>query len=421
MIAAMANTHYPQRIEREYFDPELLDLYWRMVAERQLMYVRRAHLGLPRPWTYDPVLNSEFITNMYRELDPGTQYLVDNILSIPDLGDRLFNVLLYRLMGSQATTHASIVAAHGGALTVANYDPEAFATAVGTIEKGKLFGDAYRVAGYDSYGGGSKAQNIAVMFKELTFRMADVTASVAAATTAREGYEAIKGIPGFGEFLAHQIMVDLLYHSVSGEALLPFGENQWVVAGPGARNGIWALLLPDIRPRSLIIVMEWLRDHQEEEFAKLEKPFPYLANVDGSPRFLSLCNIQSTLCEFFKYVRMWDGTSRAVRPYRPSHDEPLVQHPLFNGYPMAEAADLTPLTPPPPVGGRTGKVLLLPTVPEAENVSSADGPLSPVNEDFLAPVDEVAQPASTFLEAIAPDGRTVQITINIYLSSQPSG
>jgi hypothetical protein len=407
---AAPKTHYATRMERDHFDPELLDLYWRMIAERQLMYVRRVHLDMPRPWTNDPVLNSEFITNMYRELDPGTAYLINDILGLKSKDDRVFNVLMYRLMGSQSRTHAAIAAAHGGSVTVKNFALAKFMAAVEPIEKGSVFGDAYRVAGYEQYGGGSKAENIAIMFTELQQNMSTVMEAIAAATTAREGYDAILAIPGFGEFLSHQVMVDLLYKNASGEAILPFGEDQWVVAGPGARNGIWALLKPGIKPRSMMIVMEWLRDQQQEEFAKLEKPFPYLANDDGSPKLLSLCNIQSTLCEFFKYVRLWDGSTRAVRPYRPSAGSDLVRLPLFEGYPMDVAEAMLPLTPPPPVGGRRLPEAAEEPAPEIDAVKPVSEPLRAVNEDLQ-------QPASTVLEAISPDGRPVQITINIYLAA----
>src|ERR1051325_3471911 len=63
---------------REFFEPVMLDLFYQLVTERQLIWVRRQD-GSPPPWTNDPILRTEFITNMYRELDPGTQYLREKI------------------------------------------------------------------------------------------------------------------------------------------------------------------------------------------------------------------------------------------------------------------------------------------------------------------------------------------------------
>ena len=65
---------------------------------------------------------------------------------------------------------------------------------------------------------------------------------------------------GFGEFLAHQIVVDLLYQPKVEDSspIVPFGENEFAKAGPGARKGIWVLMNSDIKPANLIIVMQWL-------------------------------------------------------------------------------------------------------------------------------------------------------------------
>jgi hypothetical protein len=411
----MTKPEYPKTIVAEHFDPELYDLYWRMIAERQRMYVRRALLGMPRPWTEDKILSTEFITNMYRELDPGTQYVITQLLTLPKAEDRVFNVLMYRLMGSNSEAFDLIrgpVKQFKQATMLAKLNAYSDAG-------GKIFGDAYRVAGYETEGGSTKIENISLMFGRIAKEMPDIMGSLKAATNPREGFDVIKSLSGFGEFLAHQITVDLLYSNEDGQAVLPGGEDTWAQAGPGARNGIWAMLKPNIKPRNLMMVMQFLRDAQEEEFDKRGIAFPYLADADGNPIHLSICNIQSTLCEFFKYSRLWDGSTKsAVRRYIPSSDKVVPTFPVILSAEEVEEIRTAPsLMPPAPVGGRAVPAL-------AEQPEPA---LEAEQEDRTISVDEYANAEITEdvkgydipaeFSFTTPSGQAVHITININLGT----
>ena len=93
--------------------------------------------------------------------------------------------------------------------------------------------------------------------------------------------------------------------------MLPFNNDEWAEAGPGARRGIKMLTAPSTRASDLDI-MVWLRDNQNTEFERLGIKFEFLFNND-KPIKLSLANIQNCLCEFHKYIKILNGTGRSRR------------------------------------------------------------------------------------------------------------
>src|SRR5437667_689382 len=98
-------TTEPSRfITRDIFRHDRLDLFWWFVCERQKIWHRRMIERKSPPWTKDVILRNVRFTNVYRELDPGTRYLRQNILELPVPDkDKIFNVMLYRLIGRTRT------------------------------------------------------------------------------------------------------------------------------------------------------------------------------------------------------------------------------------------------------------------------------------------------------------------------------
>lgn len=314
---------------REMFDPDMLDLFWRFITERMRIYWRRLE-GKPPPWTQDVVMRTEFITNIYRELDPGTTYLRTSVLNQEwEPEAKLLNVMMYRVMGSRIETFE-----HCGFFENPDeLDPEAFEAKLRELRT-PVFGEAYRTAAYNDMGTADKLTNVVRLCAELASSRGTTWQELTNALTPQQAYEKLLSMRGFGDFLAYQIYVDLLYPAPL-DPLLPFSEEDWSQPGPGARRGIWRLLKPGSKPSTLLDVMKWLRDNQSYEFFRLSLDFPHMKDFDDNPVPISLCNIQSCLCEFYKYTRIWTGEARVVRRY--AYDQPLVAI-------LDEAA----VTPPPP-------------------------------------------------------------------------
>ncbi len=295
-------------------DQDYLDLFWQFVFERQSIWDRRVRLGLPGPWTDDPTLRHERFTNVYRELDPGTQYALLHILERSESKpDKLFNVMLYRLIG-RASTHAYLGFQH-----LSDFESGRLESRLKELRDSGAapFTAAYMVSAYSSLGSADKIANVAKLFDLLRARFDELFKDVSRSKELRDVHALLSSIYGFGNFLSYQVLVDAMYplQVYGGGSLLPFSPDDWASPGPGAQRGI-QILLQSNRSISSLEVMRWLRLHQASEFIRLGLDFPYLQNRDGTQRELSLANIQNCLCEFHKYVKIREGTGRGRRKFK---------------------------------------------------------------------------------------------------------
>lgn len=311
------------------------DLFWKFICERQTIWYRRTVLQEEAPWTDDKIIQRDRFTNVYRELDPGTQYAIQAILERDEtVPDRIFNVMVYRLIG-RSETHS-----HAGFQRIDEYDAETFEAA---LKKRRdefdepVFTGAYMVSGYNQMGSSDKIENISRLFEEICGKFDSFYAEVETADEPRQVYNTIRDLPGFGNFLAYQILVDLLYplQSRDGKPLLPFSHDEWSSPGPGAQRGL-KILLNNPSEHIYLDVMRWLRQHQNAEFSRLNLDFPYLRDTRGDKIEISLANIQNCLCEFYKYHKIKNNEGRARRRFRTSNcrtQEELSE--LYADYPIS--------------------------------------------------------------------------------------
>lgn len=298
------------------FNRDALDSFWRFIDKRQRVWFRRVVEGQSPPWTEDDILQKYRFTNVYRILDPGTQYVIQNILE-GDVSreDKVLNVMMYRLIGRQET-HEFL-----GIQSLDSFDPVEFERHLKhrRDEIGEpVFTGAYMVSGYNQMGSSDKVENVARLFSKLTSNE-DFFDDVLASESLKDAYEIIRSQPGFGNFLSYQVLVDLLYpvNYYDGGSVLPFSPDDWSSPGPGAQKGLMRLVT-DFNGLDQIGVMRWLRQKQREEFERLGLDFPYLV-IDGGERMeLSLADIQNCLCEFYKYDKILHSNGRARRCFRES-------------------------------------------------------------------------------------------------------
>jgi hypothetical protein len=261
-------------------------------------------------------LREERFTNVYRELDPGTQYVINEILETEaPRSDKIFNTMLYRLIG-RSETHIAIGFQH-----LATFDPECLEHSLKRLRDMKgvpVFTAAYMVSGYTLMGSRDKVENVARLFALLHSGFDIFYQRIRSCNSAAQAYDVIRSASGFGNFLAYQVLVDLLYPlKVYGWApLLPFSHDDWASPGPGAQRGISMLLKEGIKADHLE-VMRWLRFNQKMEFDRLNLEFPCLVDHEGRNVDISLANIQNCLCEFYKYVKINEGTGRGRRKFAP--------------------------------------------------------------------------------------------------------
>lgn len=269
------------------------DSYWRFAAERLTMYKRRL-AGAPGPWTDDPILQRFRFTNSYRAADRVSQYLIAEVQygegrsQAPQ--ELFFRTLLFKLFNKVETWQR--LERSLGRLTWQSADFDAISHVLAAaISRGERVYSAAYIMPAPAYGYERKHDNHLALLKEM---MIDgLPARIQTAKSLREVYELIRPYRGLGPFLAFQYAIDLNYSE-----LLEFEEKDFVVAGPGALDGL-AKCFEDAAGCSAEDVIYHMADIQDAEFKRRGLDF---SGLFGRP--LMPIDCQNLFCEISKYARV---------------------------------------------------------------------------------------------------------------------
>ena len=134
-----------------------------------------------------------------------------------------------------------------------------------------------------------------------------------------EAYDVLLSYPSIGPFLAYQLVTDLNYSTH-----LSFSEEEFVVPGPGARDGL-RKCFADAGGLSDAELIRWTMDRQAREFEEDDLVFHDLWG-----RALQLIDCQNLFCEVDKYSRAAhpdvvgpSGRRRIKQKFRP-RPEPVT-------------------------------------------------------------------------------------------------
>jgi hypothetical protein len=279
----------------------VFETYWRFAAERLDMYYRRLR-GESTPWTSDPVLKTYRFTNSYRAADRVSQYLIREIQYHPDRPqtphELFFRTLLFKIFNKIETWEA-LERAHGP-LAWKGIDLNRIDRTLSALrESGHAVYSAAYIMPAPAFGAKRKHTNHLKLIESM---MADRLADrLRQAPDLGSVYERILRYPGLGPFLAFQYAIDLNYSE-----LLDFSEDDFVVAGPGAIDGI-SKCFASTGTRTPEEVIRWVTDRQERELISRGINFPGLFG-----RKLHLVDCQNLFCEISKYARVAHPEVRGV-------------------------------------------------------------------------------------------------------------
>jgi alpha-glutamyl/putrescinyl thymine pyrophosphorylase clade 1 len=271
------------------------DSYWFLAYERQEMMFKRLH-GIRAPWTQDPILRRHKFTNAYRAADRTSQYLIREVIYRPGLlstpREVFFRILLFKLFNKIETWQ--LLERTFGSITLADYRFDQYDQALqGALDAGKqIYSAAYMMPpGRSFFGYARKHQNHLRLLEKMISE--DLPQRVADADSMASAFALVRSYPTIGDFLAYQYVTDLNYSE-----LTDFSEQEFVMAGPGARDGIRKCFLHSdgLTDAELIrAVME----RQDQEFEERGLPFRTLWG-----RSLQLIDCQNLFCEVSKYARV---------------------------------------------------------------------------------------------------------------------
>ncbi|MDR6872063.1 hypothetical protein J2Y55_003079 [Bosea sp. BE125] len=269
------------------------DTFWRFAAERLAMYYRRL-IQPTGPWSADGILNSYRFTNTYRVTDRVSQYLIREVQYGKDRSQEpqevFFRTLLFKTF-NKIETWERLEAVHGSMVwrtaKLADFDK----TLDMEMARGRTIYSAAYIMPAPPFGQRRKHSNhLYLIAKMMDDRLPD---RLRQAPDLGSVYETIRRYPGLGPFLAFQYAIDLNYSS-----LIDFDEDSFVVAGPGALDGI-AKCFGVAAARTPEAIIHLVTERQEQELASRGLEFPGLFG-----RRLQPIDVQNLFCEISKYARV---------------------------------------------------------------------------------------------------------------------
>ena len=269
------------------------DTYWKFAAERQSIFFKKLANAQP-PWTDDDILCKYKFTNAYRASDRVSQYLIQNVIYKGDQSEEelFFRILLFKMFNKVATWELLLEKLKS--ISYADFSLKKYDN---ILSLAASRGTAIYSAAYIMPSGGKghrfakkHTMHLSLLDKMMTDR---VPAKLSEAKSMGKAFELLRSYPSIGDFLAYQYVTDLNY-----SPLLNFSEMDFVIAGPGAKDGI-RKCFSDFGGLSEAEIIKIVTNRQKEEFHRLELKFK---NLWG--RNLQLIDCQNLFCEVDKYSRV---------------------------------------------------------------------------------------------------------------------
>ena len=290
------------------------DTYWHFAAERQKVFFSRLNSN-PSPWTNDPIIQKYKFTNAYRASDRVSQYLIRNVIYSKkwSLKDTVFRVLLFKFFNKIETWE--LLEHKFGNITFSSFDINKYDKC---LQSAKSRGISIYSAAYIMPSGSRKKYGQITKHRfHLQLLEYLINSNFHLTLKKQESMENVfirlNEIDSLGRFLAYQYTIDLNY-----SPWFNFSENDFVVPGPGAKDGI-RKCFSDLREYSEEDIIKLMQDEQEYHFNRLGIHFKSLWG-----RSLQLIDCQNIFCEVDKYSRVAhpdingiSGRTRIKQKYKP--------------------------------------------------------------------------------------------------------
>lgn len=304
----------------------VFDAYWYFAAERQRIFFNRVAGANRTLVTQDPILAGFKFTNAYRASDRVSQYLIRNVIYRDDLPSDpenvFFRTLLFKIFNKIETWKA--LEQEFGALTLDAYDFEAFDALLSHRQDSgqRNYAAAYIMPSAGNVFGFRRKHSNHLRLIEWMLRERFVD-RLRQAPSMRDAFTILVSAPSLGPFLAFQFIIDINYSRIT-----EFSEREFVVAGPGALDGISKCFI-DARGVHPAAIIAHMADRQRDYLTELGIEF-----CDLWGRELQLIDCQNLFCEISKYARVafpeisgHSGRTRIKQKFRSSGRVPTPWYP----------------------------------------------------------------------------------------------
>lgn len=310
----------------------------RFVKDRYRVHKRKDVRGLPAPWTNNPVIKEFKFTNVRREHDRQTRYLIENIVNNDSLTleDKIVNCFMFRAWNNWDTLrdfgfpysarelyksslkekvrpmYLKLVSEDPGRLWWSN------AFIQGGVKMAWTYPEMDLSKVKEEGVQGETTIDLRPFHIGPWLKKMNTVDRLLKAKDQQECYNIIKEIKGYSDFLAYQVFVDLTYIPE-----FPFSENEFVVAGPGCKRGL-DLIFECKDGMTYEECMFWLRDAINERdlfnssriCGSVYEPEKLFSDLPKYDRKMNVMSIENCMCELSKYVKAVTGTGRPRNKYK---------------------------------------------------------------------------------------------------------
>lgn len=330
--------------ESERVNTHHFDKFFEIMYERQEAWYNRFVLLKEKPWCNDPILQVSKFTNVYRELDRSSQYLIHKVIrGVTKEYDYTFenliwHMLIYRLYNKPDGFEK-------GMLKIPMWFPDKKFKKIGLHKLYKQTVD-YR-ENVDNPWHTAYLMNIAFLkktaentparglFKDYAYvkvafdkyweMIPEICNSMKTAEEPEDVIKTLEILPACSGFQSHEFFIDMCYlNRYSKQFSFKFDQNDYTNVGPGASLGI-RLIFPSLKPKEQKLGIYSLRDKAEKALSKY--PFKFLEWDKRQERYyttdkanITLHQIEMWLCEYQKYWKMIIGAGKQRSKFKAMTD-----------------------------------------------------------------------------------------------------
>ncbi|MGD9901464.1 MAG: nucleotide kinase domain-containing protein [Spirochaetales bacterium] len=269
---------------------KMFNEFWLFAFNRQSVFYNKLN-GI-MPYSTDEILTTYKFCNTYRVLDRVSQFLIREVINKSEgltEEDIIFRVVFFKIFNLPSTW--TILENEFGKMSLSNFNFDKLSHFLSELKiKQPIYNSAYISCATKYFGYESKHDNHLALLKKMFFEdhLAEKLLKI---KNMEQAFKIMVSYPLIGNFMAYQLITDLAYCE-----FIPWREDEFTVAGPGAQRGIKKCFVEFDNYEDVI---KYAFKNQEQYFLSLRLKFPYLAN-----RKLQLIDIQNLFCEFDKYCRV---------------------------------------------------------------------------------------------------------------------
>lgn len=328
----------------------------------------RKNSGEPSPWTEDPILRDYRFTNLRREDDKESLFVINNICKRTDMSleSKIYNIIFSRMYNKWETMEKI-----GGPRDWSTYaDVEEyrkrFEEAISKEPNYVWFTSAYNMGGMKKSSGSEYVMykehidisTVDMDFVEVAFDVESVSRGdkdvvavprhiselcvkrglpykvhflendmiplrivrrvnqlkrnglfeqIMECKDQKQVFEVISSVKGYGPFLAYQLFIDMTYIPE-----FPYSNNHFAMCGPGTTRGL-SLLFEDKAGMTDPECVFWMRDNLQKVWQESGMEYDLnslMTDLPPEERKICVSDYTNVMCELTKYYRTLKGIGR---------------------------------------------------------------------------------------------------------------